>query len=433
MSPPPCQHRQVMRFPARTLALALSLWLGVSSAGDAFAAAGDLDPSFGTGGVVGDGLPWVQSALADVAVQSDGRIVGAGYVGNVEEPDPSDFLVARLREGGQLDRSFAQDGWRRIGFGPGVWTRAQAVVVQPTGEIVVVGWAKAYSEPWVAGIALARLLPNGKFDPTFGGDGRVLMKLGSSADDVALLPNGRIAVVGEVAGASALVLFRHDGSRAVAFGDQGIVLLPIDASSVVIPPGGGFIVGGESADGYFAFARLARGGEPVFTFGSNGVAEISDLAGAFEAVVELRDGSIVGTGTTPDGEGGTELALARVDASGVPDPGFGEGGTVRLDLDGGWERAHDLALDSGELIVAGGARITHGASWTSELLVARFGRRGGLDPGFGDGGIRSVAVGAMAVAAAVTFDDSDRIVVGGGTVPEGSDDPDWLFARFLAS
>ena len=76
---------------------------------------------------------------------------------------------------------------------------ATAVALQPDGKIVAVGLA---NDPSIgsAGFALARYLPNGTLDTTFGGDGRVITDFGgyTLANAVALQPDGKIVVAGNM-------------------------------------------------------------------------------------------------------------------------------------------------------------------------------------------------------------------------------------------
>ena len=120
----------------RTIVIvALVLWLCVALAGGrAFAAAGGLDPGFGTQGaaLVDSGGSEVATA---VAIQPDGKIVVAGYTTN--GATGYDAAVYRLKANGSLDKSFGGDGKVTIDSGGNEY--ANAVVIQPDGKIVVAG------------------------------------------------------------------------------------------------------------------------------------------------------------------------------------------------------------------------------------------------------------------------------------------------------
>ena len=72
-----------------------------------------------------------------------------------------------------------------------------ALAIQPDGKIVVAG---VFQCQWQPDFALARYLPNGTLDATFGGDGTVLTDFGSGSEDyanaLAIQPDGKIVVAG---------------------------------------------------------------------------------------------------------------------------------------------------------------------------------------------------------------------------------------------
>src|SRR5215471_8516496 len=97
----------------------------------AHAAAGSLDPTFGSGGkVVGSfGSPIV---VTNAALQSDGKIVV--LISN----DLTNFALVRFLSNGSVDTSFGSGGVAQTIFGnfnfPG------AVAIQSDGKIVVTGF-----------------------------------------------------------------------------------------------------------------------------------------------------------------------------------------------------------------------------------------------------------------------------------------------------
>lgn len=150
---------------------------------------------------------------------------------------------------GQLDPTFG--GGRVVPpLGPGFG--AGGIAVQPDGRILVTGAAEASP-----GFAVARLLPNGSPDPSWGGDGLVTTPLGKFAAsvDVAVQPDGKVVAVGEAPGAEnedfAIVRYLEDGTPDPSFGENGVVILPVGplgdaAEAVAIGPGGRIAVTGVS-------------------------------------------------------------------------------------------------------------------------------------------------------------------------------------------
>jgi uncharacterized delta-60 repeat protein len=153
-----------------------------------FGAEGDLDPSFGEGGyaappIVGPGeaaskgsIEGAASGAEDLAVMPDGDIVLGGGTSQwsswemskmtglrcVDCPQP---LLVRFDENGKLDPSFGSGGILRL-LEPDGSTFVGAigqVTALPDGKILVNGF---YGRPFVA-----RLNPDGSYDPSFGQGG----------------------------------------------------------------------------------------------------------------------------------------------------------------------------------------------------------------------------------------------------------------------
>jgi len=172
---------------------------------------GRLDAKFeGDGRVITDFSPAGADRARGLAIQRDGKIVAAG---ETAEEFGSDFAVARYRTNGRLDPSFDGDGKVITDFGPG-FAGAAALAPQKDGKIVAVGRAPNGAN---LDIALARYLKNGRLDPRFGGTaggtpGRLLTHAGGNdqAGAVALQRDGRIVAAGWT-NLPALVVARYLG------------------------------------------------------------------------------------------------------------------------------------------------------------------------------------------------------------------------------
>jgi uncharacterized delta-60 repeat protein len=104
-----------------------------------FTPSGDLDPSFGTGGVLRhDPTAGIDEGKA-LAVLADGRIIAAGFRGELG-PGTGDTMLIRLRPDGQLDPAFGTGGEAVASGGAGL-DKAQGVALQPDGRAVIAGFA----------------------------------------------------------------------------------------------------------------------------------------------------------------------------------------------------------------------------------------------------------------------------------------------------
>jgi uncharacterized delta-60 repeat protein len=100
-----------------------------------YLADGTLDNSFGSGGKVTTAINNYGGYARSVAVQSDGKIVVAGYCSNGSD---NDFAVARYNTNGTLDASFGTGGKMLTAVGPGQ-DYGRSMIIQSDGRIVVAG------------------------------------------------------------------------------------------------------------------------------------------------------------------------------------------------------------------------------------------------------------------------------------------------------
>jgi uncharacterized delta-60 repeat protein len=155
---------------------------------------GDLDPTFGVGGKVTTAFDFAQAALA-LVLQPDGKLVAAGFLDSVGTVD---FVLARYLPDGSLDPTFGMGGWVITGFeGPNI---ASGLVLQPDGKLVVAGNVCQGSlfEVESCHFGIARHLPDGRLDPTFGTGGKLTTDFGNfdGASALVLQPDGKLVAAG---------------------------------------------------------------------------------------------------------------------------------------------------------------------------------------------------------------------------------------------
>ena len=442
------------------LALGADLWLA-----PAHAAAGDLDPAFGTGGkVVTDLSRDGRSDEANaVALQPDGRIVVAG---SAEGAAGTDAVVARYRPDGNLDSTFGTGGRVVTDLSrTGRSDQARTVLVQPDGRILVVGTAFGGG----ADFALARYRSDGTLDPTFGTGGRVTTDVSGGdgmAAAAALLPDGRIVVAGTVFSATgadfALARYRPDGTLDPTFGAGGTVRVDVSgtgshdfAEAVALQPDGRIVVAGSAdvhiGDGFaneaFALARFrpdgtldpgfATGGRATTDFGLEAPTRPGSARDVAFSVALQPDGRIVAAGAAavpPRRSFGSDsvFALARYQPDGTLDPGFGNGGKVTTavgDADG--SAAEVLVQPDGRLVAIGSAAMGDPFDERTVFALARYQPDGSLDATFGSGGTATTSLGAHSEAAAGAVQPDGRVVAAGSTTTGSTSDT--ALARYLGT
>lgn len=159
---------------------------------------GSLDRSFGADGSVTTPFGSSFAAFAHaVAVQRDGKIVAAGEAGG---PVDRDIALTRYDVDGNLDPSFGSGGVVTTSVGP--TSSAAAVLLQRDGKIVAIGSSGPVGEYWPApnptSFALVRYRPAGTLDTAFGKGGKVTTLIGGSSTATAALlqPDGKIVASG---------------------------------------------------------------------------------------------------------------------------------------------------------------------------------------------------------------------------------------------
>ncbi|MFD8631523.1 hypothetical protein [Streptomyces sp. NPDC059656] len=311
---------------------------------------GTPDNTFGTGGRLTTDFGGAAQA---VAVQPDGKIVVVG-------PGDDDFAVARYNADGSPDTTFDNDGRATTQFG-GV-DQARAVALRPDGKIVVAGLSNAGG---TYDFAVARYNSNGSPDIDFDADGRVTTDFEGGLDQVfglALRPDGRIVAAGSANGFGAddfaLVQYDGDGTLDSGFGTGGRVTTDFggldQARGMALQPDGKIVtagLGGSGSTSAFALARHNADGSPDAGFGTDGrLTTAFGATGGAAAVAVQSDGKIVAAG-----QGGSGFALARFNGDGTADTSFGTGGKVTTDFAGADDGAHALAVQADGKIVAAGA------------------------------------------------------------------------------
>ena len=330
---------------------------------------GSLDPSYGTGGIVVARSSGAQEVHA-AAMQSDGQLLTAGYA---QSGNFLDFAVNRYSTTGNRTLSITTDlnGSNDVAF---------ALVQQPDGRLVAGGYAKRSSSAY-NDLALVRYTSAGALDTSFGVGGKVLTAAagGGSIAALARQSDGKLVAVGKATVTSSnddIVVLRYlsNGSLDPSFGSAGMVFThssPYDTgAAVAIQPDGRILVGGHNlAD--FLVVRYLSDGSLDASFASGGIAVVpidpasADLA---TAMALQPDGKIVVSGWSRTGGTNDNFAAARLLANGTLDPAFGSGGTVTTPVGVNWDTASSILLQPDGRIILGGTTLVSGSQENFALV-----------------------------------------------------------------
>jgi uncharacterized delta-60 repeat protein len=178
---------------------------------------GDLDPSFGSGGVAV--VPMIPDSGLDVAssvaIAPDGGVLMAGVTARSDTG--IDFALVRLTPSGIPDAAFGNDGRAELAIGSGAWQEiVRSMLVLPDGRFYV-GGAALQPGFGPSQVALARFMPSGAADSAFGSGGQLLRALGTIEDTSS-------GIVGDESG-----VFMAVDSK-VTSSQRRVGVLPVDAA-----------------------------------------------------------------------------------------------------------------------------------------------------------------------------------------------------------
>jgi uncharacterized delta-60 repeat protein len=379
---------------------------------------------------------------------------------------------------GRIDPTFGNGGvvLTNLGIDLRSGVRLQAVPSAATllrnGDIVVGG-----------SFGLARYLPNGQMDTTFGTDGVALTAslAGDFAPGLAVQPDGKYLLAGAAGSAFGVVRFNADGSVDQSFGNGGLATTAFPnsnvqgANAVLVQPDGKILVGGESllnsyhAPALAAMARFNASGTVDQTFGSGGqvtanLGDISKLgldavgdifalsahaefshAGQLDPAVTPAPitASSLGNGVfLPDGgymvvkavgvaKHDVDVQVQRFNADGSPamsSPAFDYSGATGLDQARDSVGGIAVQPNNGQIVVAG-AHFLGGQS----IGVARVNAQGSLDQSFGSGGMVISTLEGNEGASTVLIQPDGKILAIGYSQNNSTGISDIAIVRYLGS
>jgi uncharacterized delta-60 repeat protein len=298
---------------------------------------GNLDATFGTGGSAQAVFSALNGHLVNFAptqaptLQPDGKIVVVGEV-HTADGQLDEFGVARFTSNGRLDATFGSGGQVATEFfaAPlaGVHEAADAVLVQPDGKLLVGGSARQGQNRFApTEMATARYNTDGSLDASFGSDGKVL-----------------------------------------ANGIGNVATLGLDAAGNI------FAVGGSSVAELSPSGQLAASVTPaLITVSSHGGAN----------ALAANDQYLFGT-TAIINRSDTDAQVRRFTATGSPDPTFTNPAFDYTGVEGSArDGSNAVTFQTNGQVVVGGSHFFG----TSVFGLARLNADGSLDTGFGSGGV----------------------------------------------
>ncbi|MEO6589460.1 MAG: delta-60 repeat domain-containing protein, partial [Pyrinomonadaceae bacterium] len=412
----------------------------------AFAADGDLDGTFGTGGKVVTGN-FFDEGGRDVAIQPDGKIIAVGA--KTSNFNSGNMAAVRYNADGSLDTNFGSGGVFVLPLAAPEYAAGKAIAVEvlPDGKILLGGSGRTLIS--INQIYLIiRLNANGTLDTTFGTNGRAIYDFGNNnayggfaamvfdaARNKIYVSATRAIDINNAIYGYDITRFNDNGTLDTSFNGTGSQTFRIGDSlgtfthlfDIALQTDGKIIATGgiqyiRSSDNQsiesFGTARINVDGSLDSSFGTNGIV-ITDFPNSgsnilYSAVARtvslLPDGRIFIGGSGGTGSGGSLRDFyfaARLNINGSLDSSFGTGGKIRAEA---VPIADSVITPGGKIIITG---IKNGI-----FGVARLNSNGTIDTTFGTNGVVQTAfrVGTSIQENpfAVALQPDGKIVVAGG-------------------
>lgn len=286
---------------------------------------------------------------------------------------------------------------------------------------------------------VARYLPNGKLDKTFGNHGEVRVRVGevyggpkvihSKVTAIAIQPNRKILLVGAHStngnedgppnNTDVAIRLNSDGSVDKHFGDQGL-----GTSNGFGPPvsttllkGGSFLVSGRM-ETTISWAPNTAGYVGMYKGDGHSSKHLDGASSVVFFPEKPKHAGIVKTKVLASGKflaGGyfeNKLFLARLTPKGKPDKSFGKGGKVVRSLVGNCSCAVTTSMkydNQGRILLAG--RAFPGHKVQNRTFIARFYKNGRIDRSFGKHGVVMRKVDPYVSVGDVTVQEDGRILL----------------------
>lgn len=289
---------------------------------------GDRDPLFGTNGVMDISL-----ARSDIqlAVDTSQRMLLTGFrrIGGIGSAF-DDSVIQRLLPDGSPDNSFDGDGELVWNFAPGERDRIIDLIVGPEDRVLVTGRTIAHPR-WDE--YLARVNQSGEPDETFGENGVLgFHVLVPSTDAIhALARSGRkIIAAGESGRAAGFVRYLANGRLDRTFGGDGKVKVKVTEGTVddvvraIISTSDGGLLACSYTYPVPTLIRLKQDGTLDPGFGSGGIKQLD----GFRRCGGMRE--LPGDRFMVGGRDKAGAVAARIFGDGSIDSGYGHDGYARI-------------------------------------------------------------------------------------------------------
>lgn len=360
-------------------------------------APGSFDPTFGTDGITISPIGTANAFGRAVVIQPDGKAVIACVANNGTD---TDFVIARFTTDGDPDSSLGDDGIVLTDIDDRT-DIAEAIALDEFERIIVAGSVDSGDG---FGFGVARYLSDGTLDQSFGDQGLVTRKSGSTGfcKAVAVQQDNKIVLGGYVLNPAtltnefAVIRFHIDGTPDSTFHHDGLVMTNLGigagiADAMLIQPDGKIILAGQALNEAtfrweIAIARYNADGSPDETWDEDGIVFTGSLDADFtiKTVALQEDRKVIVGGYFGTAQSNNLFAVARYHPGGRLDETFGTEGIVLASYGDQNNQINTIIIQSdGQILIAGSSLQGN----KDVFAIARLDPDGSFDDTFGEGGV----------------------------------------------
>ncbi len=316
-------------------------------------------------------------------------------------------IFSNAQNAGELNPNFGTNGI--VQFAPtNYFDEPNELLVQPDGKILTIGRARKNNTQY--NLYVSRHLPDGSLDDNFGIHGIKIMlpfqNYDNDAFDAKLLNDGKILICGYLFGGADnwkpfLLKLNSDGSYDTNFGNGGYISHEYEAVTITetmsVQEDGKIVTAGyiSKPSNKGIVMRYNADGQLDNTFGTNGYV-IFEAPNSFSTNIVTSDmqadGKIIVGGFAVDNMNSSNKGfITRLKTDGSIDTEFGENGFFIADMGDGHDFTVNLKVHSdGKIFVGGHSWIRDYPILQYDFCMLRLNNDGTLDQTYGDNGIASI-------------------------------------------
>ena len=328
---------------------------------------------------------------------------------------------------GTVDNTFGNKGIVSTKMPSGI----RAIAQQQDGKILAAGGFNSDPRGYIA-----RFLPDGLLDSSFGNSGFAGFASRGGTSDMIKQTDGKILIVASLLSEDDkshyfVARFQPNGAFDSAFGINGMSFIPdfkdfsgydkirLEQDGRIIIAGAGQTDAEYLEPEYMILSRLSADGAFDYSFGSGGriLQKVPDYFAVEDGALAIQKDSkiLLGGFAERGGDDSRDFVLIRYKSDGKLDNSFGTGGIVVTQGINGEDVTKGILLQPDGKIVLGGTSA--GYNFITYMAALRYETNGVLDKTFGNGGKSFVAFeGQIPNANTILLQPDGKLILAGRVV-----------------